>query len=32
MDENEHYSPLEFYYPDQETKENANFLWEEPEA
>ena len=26
MDENEQYSPREFYYPDEETKENANFV------
>ena len=32
MDENGQYSPREFYYPDKEAKENANFRWEEPEA
>ena len=31
MDEYEQYS-REFYYPDEETKENPNFHWEEPGA
>ena len=33
MDENEQYSHREFYYPNEETKENAKFSQgEEPEA
>ena len=32
MDENEQYSPREFYYSIEETEQNANFRWEEPEA
>ena len=32
MDENEQYPPGEFYYPDKETNNNANFRWKEPEV
>ena len=32
LDENEQYLPHEFYYPDEETNENANFHWEELDA
>ena len=32
MDKNEQYSPREYYYPYNETNDNTNFRWEEPEA